>query len=531
MKPIIVDMKEMSDTTEVYEARPNPFLVYFIYLLLFLLVSAFCWMYFSDIDIVVKSNGIFRNGETAYEVSSDISGKVESCHISEGQLVHKGDVLLTIDGESLTETIRNYQDMLNDVNQRIEILEAYQESLEGKEEKLNNFTKNKYYDEFKNRKKLLQLSVENSGESTESQTKQYETEKKTIEESIAQYETKVSKLQQVKGCIQNRTNIFGAEDSYYSSIVNSYVSNYNVTSLQYDSQIQEYEKSRETLEQKKKSAQISEGIDEKESLNQENITKEGLQEQIAALDVKIQTVESEKSQTLQSMELQQLTSIEQQISSINETLLSLKSNQTSAQAQIDSLLEAQSKETEEISVLTEKGKVASELLTYEGKKTEYENALKQYHMENGKVNITAANTGYIFLSEEVKEGTYLQAGASICQILPEREEEYYADIYVDNADIAELKEGQQVNFEVAAYPSSEYGFITGEIENIGKDIKVNQTSGSAYYPVKVKCKKTTLSNKEGKTGKVKNGMACEAKIVVDKKKVLIYLLQKINLLD
>lgn len=26
MKPIIVDMKDMSDSTEVYNSRPNPFL-------------------------------------------------------------------------------------------------------------------------------------------------------------------------------------------------------------------------------------------------------------------------------------------------------------------------------------------------------------------------------------------------------------------------------------------------------------------------------------------------------------------------
>lgn len=531
MKPIIVDMKEMSDTTEVYEARPNPFLVYFIYLLLFLLVCALGWMYFSDIDIVVKSSGIFRNGETTYEISSAISGKVESCNISEGQLVQEGDVLLTIDGERLIETIQDYESMLDDVNQRIEILKAYQESLAGEEENFRKLTENKYYEKFKNRKKLLQLSVENSGESTESQTKQYETEKGTIEESIYQYETQVSKLEQVKGCIQSRTNIFGAEDSYYSSMVESYISNYNVTSLQYDSQIQEYRKSIETLKKQKKYEQVEEVIAEIGSENPENVTKEGAEEQIETLNGKIQEIESEKSQALKNLELQQLTTIEQQISSRKETLLSLKSNQTSVQAQIDALQESQPKDAEEISVLTEKGKVAGELLTYEDKRTEYENTLKQYNMENGKVNITATNTGYVSLNGEIREGTYLQEGTTICQLLPEKDGEYYADIYVDNSDIAELKEGQQVKFEIAAYPSSEYGFITGEIETIAKDIKVDQTSQNAYYPVKVKCKKTTLVNKEGKIGEVKNGMSCQAKIVVDKKRVLTFLLEKIHLTD
>ena len=531
MKPIIVDMKEMSDTTEVYEARPNPFLVYFIYLLLLLLVCGLGWMYFFHIDIVVKSNGIFRNGEAAYEISSAISGKVESCNITEGQLVQEGDVLLTINGDSLTETIQDYQNMLDNVNQRIEILKAYQDSLEGSEESLNKLSENKYYEEFKNRQKLLKLSIDNSGESTESQIKQYETEKGTIEESISQYESQAAKLEQVKGCIQTRTNVFSAADSYYSSMVNSYISNYTVTSIQYDSQISEYEKSIETLEQQKKSVQTSEQLTENEGENQKNITKEGLEEEIESFNGKIKTAESEKAQVLQNLELQQLTAIEQQISSIRETLLSLKSNKTSVQAQIDSLKEAQPKESKEISILTEKENISKELLTYEDKKTEYENTLKQYNIENGKVNVTATNAGYVSIIQEIREGTYLQEGVTICQILPEGEGDYYADIYVDNSDIAKLKEGQQVKFEIAAYPSSEYGYITGEIETIAKDIKVEQSSGSAYYPVKVKCEKSVLSNKDGKTGQVKNGMACQAKIVVDRKQILRYLLEKINLLD
>lgn len=102
---------------------------------------------------------------------------------------------------------------------------------------------------------------------------------------------------------------------------------------------------------------------------------------------------------------------------------------------------------------------------------------------------------------------------------------------MDNEDIGKLKKGQQVKFEISAYPSSEYGYVTGKIETIAQDIKVDQNSGSAYYPVKVACQNTTLSTKEGKSGKLKNGMACQAKIIVDRKNVLRFLLEKIDLLD
>ena len=34
MKPIIIDMKDMSDSTEVYDSKPNRFMIYTIYAIL-----------------------------------------------------------------------------------------------------------------------------------------------------------------------------------------------------------------------------------------------------------------------------------------------------------------------------------------------------------------------------------------------------------------------------------------------------------------------------------------------------------------
>ena len=48
--------------------------------------------------------------------------------------------------------------------------------------------------------------------------------------------------------------------------------------------------------------------------------------------------------------------------------------------------------------------------------------------------------------------------------------------------------------------------------------------------VRVKCKNMTLKGKDGKEVTLINGMACQAKIVTDEKKILTYLLEKINLL-
>ena len=131
----------------------------------------------------------------------------------------------------------------------------------------------------------------------------------------------------------------------------------------------------------------------------------------------------------------------------------------------------------------------------------------------------------------MKNGSFVQAGTAIGAIYPEFESKYYAEIYVENSDIAKIKEGQKVKFEIAAYPSSEYGYFEGTVENIAKDISVDQSTGYAYYLVRVKCNNMSLKGKDGEEASLMNGMACQAKIVTDEKSILTYLLDKIDLLD
>ena len=94
-----------------------------------------------------------------------------------------------------------------------------------------------------------------------------------------------------------------------------------------------------------------------------------------------------------------------------------------------------------------------------------------------------------------------------------------------------ITEGQNVKLEIAAYPASEYGMLVGTVDVVSKDIKVDSSTGSAYYLVKVCCEQTKLYNKEGKSVDVINGMACQAKIITDEQSAIRYVLNKIDLVD
>lgn len=109
--------------------------------------------------------------------------------------------------------------------------------------------------------------------------------------------------------------------------------------------------------------------------------------------------------------------------------------------------------------------------------------------------------------------------------------EFYAEVYVKNADIAKLKVGQQVTFEIAAYPSDEYGCFTGQIEELPTDITMDSKNGTAYYLLHIPCDGSLVRGKDGDEVTLINGMACQAKVIVDEENILKYFLRKIDLLD
>ena len=576
MKPIIVDLKDISDSTEVYDSKPNRFVPYTIYIICAILTIALIWMYLFRMDIVVKADSVFRGDDDSTAVSCAVTGKITKMSVKDGQYVSEGDELYEVDIENLGSTIEDYKSKLDSVQQRLDILNAYQKSLDGDNSEFDAMSDNQYYSEFKDRKELLNTSIdagkeknktgevydenitvinevdiENLGSTIEDykskldsvqqrldilnayqksldgdnsefdamSDNQYYSEFKdrkellntsidagkeknktgevydenitVINDSIDKYNEKINKLNNVKQCIVSRNNTFDQNDTYYYSIVKSYISSYDYTALQYDNK-----KDETTMD----SSQLTD-------------------------------VDTEKNQALSNLESNEISTIEQQIETANEQIESLKSNISSVELQKKQTENSNNTDESDIKILTEKGNVSAEILTYEDKKQEYEAYLKDYDIKNNNCTIKAGTSGYFYTNKEISNGTYIQEGDSIGQIYPKEQSGYYAQVYVENSDIAKIKPDQEVKFEMASYPSSEYGYFTGTVKEIAKDVTVDQNTGNAYYVVKVECKNMEIKNKDGEKGNLKSGMAAQAKIVVDDDSVLHFVLDKINLVD
>ena len=214
MKPIIVDLKDISDSTEVYDSKPNRFVPYTIYIICAILAIALIWMYLFRMDIVVKADSVFRGDDDSTAVSCAVTGKITKMSVKDGQYVNEGDELYEVDIENLGSTIEDYKSKLDSVQRRLDMLNAYQKSLDGDNSEFDAMSDNQYYSEFKDRKELLNTSID-AGKEKNKTGEVYDENITVINDSIDKYNEKINKLKDVNEYDENVNEvlrgIFGNE--------------------------------------------------------------------------------------------------------------------------------------------------------------------------------------------------------------------------------------------------------------------------------------------------------------------------------
>ncbi|WP_255810515.1 ATP-binding cassette domain-containing protein [Treponema denticola] len=106
-------------------------------------------------------------------------------------------------------------------------------------------------------------------------------------------------------------------------------------------------------------------------------------------------------------------------------------------------------------------------------------------------------------------------------------EELKAELIISDKDIAELKIGMEVNLKFTALPPSEYGVLKGVITNISNDSFNNQNT-SSFFLVDTDILSSSLKNNEQKEVKLKPGMSTEAHIIIKRKTIIKFILEKLD---
>jgi multidrug efflux pump subunit AcrA (membrane-fusion protein) len=580
MKSIIIDMKDLSDSKEVYDSRPNPFFAVFLYLVLLIVTVACLWSAFFTIDIVVKGTGTIMGAEDSLTVTNTMSGRVVAAHVVDGQMVKAGDLLYEVEHTDLSLQLNNYMRQKDDLEERQEMAAAYAGWLGNRDLDLSGYQGNTYYGEYQARQALAKLGMDAVLIDYDSQEDTYDARIAANVNQIDYYQNEISYLQRLSDAIVIRENPFIPEEAFYRQKAQNYIEQYENTKKQYEfsiipledtrnkaqSEVNKINKNIETLDQtiadaKGKIDELLAGGGNTPSGNGNQDISGGdiLQNAILALQTQINNAQAEKTSqetlktnqenvvtaqnqqinslnvqkdnTLKNLEIDTVAGIDNTIISYQQTLLIYEGNQSEYETAL-STMDAGGSQGQINNVLqTELQSITGELTSCEAQLEELQTTITGLEDQIDEATVRSSIDGIVNLSEELVVGNYLPAGSNILTVIPENDDSYQVRSYIDNQDIAKVNEGMEVKYEIAAYPSSEYGNLYGTVDFISVDLKVNDQAGSAYYLVESNIDGTALYNQAGEIGALKQGMLCQTKIIIEEKSVLRFLLEKIRLID
>lgn len=121
---------------------------------------------------------------------------------------------------------------------------------------------------------------------------------------------------------------------------------------------------------------------------QKAVDEPDMKENIESIQEQIKLKEKEKEKVLSNLEIQEISGIEQQIETLNTRRITLKSELSAAEYKLAELNASDTETAKNISIMKEKNNIATELLTYEGKKEECEMTLKSYNYKSGNCSIS-----------------------------------------------------------------------------------------------------------------------------------------------
>ena len=149
-----------------------------------------------------------------------------------------------------------------------------------------------------------------------------------------------------------------------------------------------------------------------------------------------------------------------------------------------------------------------------------ENNVKQRYQ-----SLVAPIQGVVFDIQPKIVGYTAQATETILKIVPESELE--ARIEIPSEDIGFVKDGMSVDISIDSYPSTDFGVISGSINNISSDaLEPDQSAQRSVfsYPAKITLDSQVLKLDNGNNLKLKAGMSLNASIKLRKVSYLQLLL-------
>lgn len=597
MKEVLIDIKDLKDSKEIYLSKPNPYLIGFVYFLIGILLTGIIYSSIAKIDIYSKANGIIRPNDDVSTVTSLLSGKVTQVNIIDGQFVSEGDVLLKIDSSDMELSLRDLNSSKDDSIHKKEMYEKYldginsgnnpfKSDIEGDEYfyyvnyldyslTLKNNEQQYIYDKNINEANIQNLNSrmatinnELSGLSAYKKSVEqgqnlcagypqyenmyllYEAEINSINAEYASGRADLSSNaenegnrvylnyynEQIEGydklieSINTGTSRFSADDeTTYALMYKEYV----LTKADYEKKYQNNPTELDAVLTSYKNSMLSQYMAARDEIVAKRDSLEAQLNNSADMDKILNSYDADYGNTINAKRYQTLTQIEASIDSLNKEresdINSLKTCKILQEKYNDSVDENGEPLILSIQTVEKTVEVLNNIELYKEQCDDYSFQIDQLEKQIKDCSIVAEQSGTVNMITTIVVGDLISSGITVATIIPPSESEYKVQMYVNNSDIANIDENAVIKYNIAALPYNQYGIVEGTVTKISSDTLVQNGEYSGYYLVEGSISNKKLDDKDGNIGEIGIGMQVEAKIVTQRKTIMRYILEKIDL--
>ncbi|MGN0574823.1 MAG: HlyD family efflux transporter periplasmic adaptor subunit [Ruminococcus sp.] len=235
---------------------------------------------------------------------------------------------------------------------------------------------------------------------------------------------------------------------------------------------------------------------------------------------------------MESLKSNYISQVQAKVTALEDEIKTLENNKKSLEVSLKNVKDIDTYEKLSADKLRNEAVVTvnSEIDALKDNITSLRSQLAEVNETIKNAEIKASVDGTVTLISELSTGDIVQAGSSLCSIIPSGDD-LKVTLYIPENEIAKVKVGQKTEYIIDAIPYDEYGKLTGEILSISADSVASEASGTKFYIAQASLSANSLTNKEGSVREVRTGMLLEAKSISGSKRVITWLFEKLNFID
>ncbi|ELR69057.1 secretion protein HlyD family protein [Fulvivirga imtechensis AK7] len=174
--------------------------------------------------------------------------------------------------------------------------------------------------------------------------------------------------------------------------------------------------------------------------------------------------------------------------------------------------------------LSQLTKWSDELQGYKNEREKITSEVNKIKEDQRDYVVIAPVSGSIQELRGLAVGVQIFPNQSLLKISPDSE--LVVETYISPSDIGLIKMDQKVNFQIDAFNYNQWGFASGAVKEIASDITIKDNQ--PFFRVICSMKETSLSLKNGYTGRLKKGMTLNSRFIIAKRSLWQLLYDKMD---